>query len=77
MGPRRNTPLGGIFVSQRILALKKMGVDIIPVNAGITYSPVTRLLLGLKNIHDGGNLAAKQLGVHYQVIRAEMNLLDT
>ena len=49
MGPRRNAPQGGIFVSQRILALKKMGVDIIPINAGITYSPVTRLLLGLKN----------------------------
>lgn len=77
MGPRDKAPLGGIFVTQRIRALKALGAEVIPVNAGTVYTPFTSLLLGVKHIRDGGNLLDKQLGADYQTAAAKMNLMDT
>lgn len=77
MGPTQKAPLGGIFVSQRILALKKLGVDVIPVNAAILYSAITKALLKLKKIQDNGKLLNSQLSIQYTTALADMSLLDT
>lgn len=74
MGPKKDAPLGGIFVSQRVRALRELGADVVPVNAGITYTPAAKLLLGLKGIKDGGKLTGEQSGVKYQVAAARMGL---
>ena len=76
MGPVKKASLSGIFVSQRILALKKLGVQIVPVNARLVYSYVLQLLRRLKRISDNGKLLSQQLNIDYYVITVKVNLYD-
>lgn len=78
MGPTERMPLGGIFVSQRIRALKMLGVEIIPFNMTIVYSRAVKVLLNLKrsgSIRED-RLITNQLEVIYDIAVAEMGLLD-
>ena len=77
MGPTEKTPFGGIFVSHRISALKKLGVDVVPISIGIRFSPITRAILRIKNIKDNGKLIDTQLDVRYKTLDVKMNLFDT
>lgn len=77
MGPTEKTPFGGIFVSHRISALRKLGVDVIPVSIGIMFSPITKAILRIKNIKDNGKLIDTQLDVKYKTLDVKMNLFDT
>lgn len=77
MGPTEKNPLGGIFVSQRIVALRKLGVDVIPVNIGFTYSHIIKILLRLIKGKDCVRLLQKQLDVFYKTILVKKNFIDT
>ena len=77
MGPTQRAPLGGIFVSQRIRALRKLGVEICPVNVRISNSAVVNMLLRLKNIKETGKPVSRQLDVEYKIMEAKMDLYHT
>lgn len=77
MGATTKNPAGGIFVSQRINALRQLGVEVIPVSLKIEYSRLTKIMLKLRGIEDSGQLLSCQRGICYQLMSVHMNLKNT
>lgn len=77
MGPKEKSPQRGIFVSQRIKALKKMGVDVVPCSLDIEYSKIAKKILKvISKFPDFGDPLQDQIRVKYDVIKVRYNLFE-
>lgn len=78
MGPSEKTPNGGIFITQRIRALREVRqIDVIPVSLFLNYSRITKFLLHLRaGAADLGNAVARQMDVTYDVFETRYSPLE-
>lgn len=71
--PRENTPMGGIFVTKRIQALRKKGIQVVPYIYGIEYSAaVQKYLAEVRHIPRQSRPISRQLDVEYRIRMAKM-----
>lgn len=78
MGPSENFPGGGVFVTQRIRALREIQlVDVIPVSLFINYSKITRLILQLRaGAVDPGKAISQQMDISYDMFGAKYSFIE-
>lgn len=78
MGPSENFPNGGVFVTQRIRALREIQqVDVIPVSLFLNYSKLTRFLLRLKaGAADPGKAISRQMDINYDMFGANCSFIE-
>lgn len=75
MGPKERSPQRGVFVSQRIKALKGLDVDVIPIFYDVEYSNfVKKILRKIVNFPDFGEPLNKQIGIAYDVIKIRFGI---
>ena len=67
MGPHEAWPQAGIFVTERIMALQKNGVEVIPRSYYLENSPVVQSVVKRHGGPDLGKPIAQQAGVNYGV----------
>lgn len=67
MGPHEAWPQAGIFVTERIMALQKNGVEVIPRSYYLENSPVVQSVVKRHGGPDLGKPIAQQAGVTYGV----------
>lgn len=77
MGATDQAPLGGVFVSHRIKALRKLGVEVYPVSLAIDYSIFTKFLLRKRGYNIPDCLLDEQIGVKYQTISVKFSFYHT
>lgn len=71
--PRKDVPMGGIFVTKRIQALQKKGIQVFPYIYGVEYSKtVQKYLSGIRKIPRQSKPVCRQLDVEYQLRMAKM-----
>lgn len=74
--PRENAPMGGIFVTKRIQALKKKGIEVCPYIYGIEYSePVEKYLSEIRHIMRQSRPVCRQLDIEYQLRMDRMGFI--
>lgn len=76
MGPREKMASGGIFVTQRIKALRELGIIVEPVSLGIQYDFLGTMILKAKGINPAGRLLEEQLGIFYKTVSIQLNILE-
>lgn len=77
MGPMEKSPRGGVFVTQRIRALRTIyDADVIPVSLYVTYSKLTKFILRMKGVPDYGRALSKQMDVEYDLFEMKCSFID-
>jgi len=75
--PREDAPMGGIFVTKRIQALKKKGIEIVPCIYGISYSKaVQKYLAKVSHIPYQSKPITRQLDIRYRIRMAKMGFVE-
>ncbi len=78
MGPCEKFPNRGIFVTQRIRALKAFPqINVIPVSLFFTYSWMAKFLLRVKSgVQDQGKAISQQMDILYDVFEAKYSATE-
>lgn len=75
MGPTDRFPHGGVFVTQRIRALQKKNVNVIPIALGIEYTKLVDFILKKKGVETAGKLISQQIDIIYDKISVRFGVL--
>ena len=68
MPARAKSPQGGIFVTKRIKALRKLGVNVIPIALNLKYSKILSFLQKQRGFSGYSDIIKSQEGVEYEVV---------
>ncbi len=75
--PRENVPMGGIFVTKRIQALQKKGIQVFPYIYGVEYSKTVQKYLSIiRHIPPQSKPVCYQLDIEYQLRMSKMGFVS-
>lgn len=78
MGPRKETPHGGSFITKRIQALQDSGkVSVIPISLILNHTKFTKFILSLRGIRDQGIPLSQQMNISYDISTITYSFMET